>query len=162
MGERRKYTKTEYFEFLFDLGFGGANKYYDLAKELHKLDYIWYNRMDENRMYDGIEIRKYYLSDDLGYMPDDIDEYDEYIFPDTPSILEVWVGFANRLCRDILDWRVDKLVKLWVKELDLKSDDNLRAIIDDWMDGELNMFGLDKSQNTQDLWSQAAIFMQNL
>ena len=163
MGERRKYTKTEYFEFLYDLGFGSSGKYYDLAKELHKIDYIWYNRMDENRMYDGIEIRKYYLSDDLGYMPDDIDEYDEYIFPDTPSVLEVWVGFANRLCRDILDWRVDKLVKLWVKELDLRGDkDSVRTIMDDWMNGESNMFGLDESQNTQDLWSQAAIFMQNL
>lgn len=168
MGERRKYTKTEYFEFLFDLGFGGANKYYDLAKELHKIDYIWYNRMDENRMYDGIEIRKYYLSDDLGYMPDDIDEYDEYIFPETPSILEVWVGFANRLCRDILDWRVDKLIKMWVKELGLEKClshfPTFKETIDDWMNGEIYIFPIksgDLGQNN-DLWTQAAIWMQDL
>ena len=161
MGEKRKYTKTEYFDFLFDLGFGNDSKHVDLAKRLHKIDYIWFDRMDENRMYDGIEIRKYYLSDDLGYMPDDIDEFDEYIFPNTPSVLEVLVGFANRLCRDILGWKVKKLIRFWIDNLGLtRSKTCTDDIITDWMEGYINMFGLDESQLPQDLWSQAARWIQ--
>ena len=71
---RRRYSKTEYFEFLYDMAFT-SDKYYELAKVLHGMDYIWYNLMDENTMYNGIEIRKYYLCDELGYMPEEIDEY---------------------------------------------------------------------------------------
>ncbi len=164
MGKRRNYTKNEYFEFLLDLGFG-SDKYWDLAKELHNLDYIWHDRMDENRMYDGIEIRKYYLSDDLGYMPDEIDEYDEYIFPSSPSVLEVLVGFSNRLCRDILGWEVKKLVKLWMKNLEIYSvncdREFVRESVREWLNGEICIFG-EKSQESTDLWSQAALWMQNL
>lgn len=165
MGGRRRYSKTEYFEFLLDLGFNGADKYYDLAKILHEIDYIWYNRMDENTMYNGIEIRKYYLSDELGYMPDEIDEYDEYIFPSTPSVLEVLVGFSNRLCRDVLNWKVSKLMKMFIENLGLdknvRNDHNIYEIVDMWMNGELNLFG-DDVPTTTDLWSQAAIWMQGL
>ena len=165
MGGRRRYSKTEYFEFLLDLGFNGADKYYDLAKILHEIDYIWFNRMDENTMYNGIEIRKYYLSDELGYMPDEIDEYDEYIFPSTPSVLEVLVGFSNRLCRDVLNWKVSKLMKMFVENLGLdknvRNDHNIYETVDMWMNGELNLFG-DDVPTTTDLWSQAAIWMQGL
>lgn len=163
MGGRRRYSKTEYFEFLLDLGFNGADKYYDLAKILHEIDYIWFNRMDENTMYNGIEIRKYYLSDELGYMPDEIDEYDEYIFPSTPSVLEVLVGFSNRLCRDVLNWKVSKLMKMFVENLGLdknvRNDHNIYETVDMWMNGELSIFG-DVSTTSTDLWSQAALWMQ--
>lgn len=162
---KRRYSKTEYFEFLMDVGFDGADKYYELARILHKIDYIWYNRMDENRMYDGIEIRKYYLSDELGYMPDEIDEYDEYIFPSTPSVLEVLVGFSNRLCRDILNWKVSKLMKWFICNLGLDkkvtNDHNIYETVDMWMDGEIGLFG-EEIPKTTDLWSQAALWMQNL
>ena len=165
MSERRRYSKREYFEFLFDLGFNGANKYYELAKILHKIDYIWINRMDENTMYNGIEIRKYYLSDELGYMPDEIDEYDDYIFPQTPSVLEVLVGFSNRLCRDVLNWKVSKLIKMFINNLELDwrvtDDHNIYETVDMWMNGELSLFG-DLSTTSTDLWSQAAIWIQNL
>ena len=163
MGGRRRYSKTEYFEFLLDLGFNGADKYYDLAKILHEIDYIWYNRMDENTMYNGIEIRKYYLSDELGYMPDEIDEYDEYIFPSTPSVLEVLVGFSNRLCRDVINWKVSKLMKMFIENLGLdknvRNDHNIYETVDMWMNGELSIFG-DVSTTSTDLWSQAALWMQ--
>lgn len=161
MSRRSSYNKTEYFEFLYELAFGSNNKYWELAKELHKIDYIWYNKMDENRMYDGIEIRKYYLSDDLGYMPDDIDEYDDYIFPAEPSVLEVLVGFANRLCRDILNWRVSKLIKIFLGNwgIDWKSDsEEIKSVVLSWENGELGIFGEEISTDI-DLWSQAAAWM---
>ena len=165
MSGRRRYTKREYFEFLFNLGFDGADKYYELAKILHNIDYIWFNRMDENTMYNGVEIRKYYLSDELGYMPDEIDEYDEYIFPSTPSVLEVLVGFSNRLCRDVLNWKVSKLMKMFINNLELDwkvtDDHNIYETVDMWMNGELSLFG-DVSTTSTDLWSQAALWMQNL
>ena len=175
MGGRRRYSKTEYFEFLLDLGFNGADKYYDLAKILHEIDYIWFNRMDENTMYNGIEIRKYYLSDELGYMPDEIDEYDEYIFPANPSVLEVLVGFSNRLCRDVLNWKVSKLMKMFIENLGLDKFTNnklkdaygrnrVNEIVVEWMYGEISIFGMDYISSTKstDLWSQSALWMQDL
>lgn len=161
MSERRKYSKTEYFDFLVDYGFNN-NRYRDLAKVLHNIDYVWENRMDENRMYDGVEIRKYYLCDELGYMPDDIDEYDDYIFPPTPSVLEVLVGFSNRLCRDVLNWEVPKLIKIFLGNwgIDYKSDkDEIKSAIIAWENGELGIFG--ENINTDlDLWTQATLWMQ--
>ena len=165
---KRRYSKTEYFEFLYDFAFT-SDKYYELAKVLHSMDYIWYNKMDENRMYDGIEIRKYYLSDDLGYMPDEIDEYDEYIFPSNPSVLEVLVGFSNGLCRDILNWKVSRLMKVFLENLEIDDYTDKQGVDKDmvidlvtlWMDGGKSIFGEDVPKST-DLWSQAAIWMQDL
>lgn len=161
---KRRYSKTEYFEFLYDFAFT-SDKYYELAKVLHSMDYIWYNKMDENRMYDGIEIRKYYLSDDLGYMPDDIDEYDEYIFPANPSVLEVLVGFSNRLCRDILNWKVSKLIRIFLENLNLykkcTDDDYIYETVEMWLNGDISIFGEDVPKST-DLWSQASLWMQDL
>lgn len=162
MGGRRRYSKTEYFEFLLDLGFG-SDKYYNLAKVLHRMDYVWYNRMDENTMYNGVEIRKYYLSDELGYMPDEIDEYDEYIFPSTPSVLEVVVGFANRLCRDVLNWKVSRITKKFLGNWGIgekSSTDEIESAIIAWENGELGIFGPGIDTNV-DLWSQAALWMQD-
>jgi len=154
---RRRYSKTEYFEFLYELGFGSNKRYWDVAVELHKIDYAWYNLMDENRMYDGIEIRKYYLSDELGYMPDDIDEYDEYIFPSEPSVLEVLVGFANKLCRDILNWKVSRLPKKFLGNWGINERSTKEEIKDavlSWENGELGIFG-DEVCLDDDLWTQA-------
>ena len=170
MAKRRNYNKTEYFIFLYELGFKN-DKYWDLAKCLHNIDYVWYNRMDENRYYDGIEIRKYYLCDDLGYMPDDIDQYDEEIFGEGVSVLEVWVGFANRLCRDILNWKVCKLVEIFLgnlgidyltdKKWGIGEQEKVENIIYRWENGELGIFG-DEIDLKKDLWSQAAEWMQDL
>lgn len=163
MKERRKYNKTEYFEFLYDLAFGDNRKYWDVAKDLHKLDYIWYNIMDENRMYDGIEIRKYYLSDDLGYMPDEIDEYDDYIFPSNPSVLEVLVGFSNRLCRDVINFKISKLFKIFLGNwgIGYKSNfDEIKSAVLSWENGELGIFGEGISTDL-DLWSQATAWIDN-
>lgn len=160
---RRRYSKTEYFNFLYDFAFTDK-KYYELAKCLHNIDYIWYNKMDENRMYDGIEIRKYYLSDDLGYMPDDIDEYDDYIFPSNPSVLEVLVGFSNRLCRDILNWKVSKLMKIFLGNwgIDYRSDEEeIKSTVLAWENGDLGIFG-EEIDPDLDLWTQAAAWMQDL
>lgn len=163
MSERRKYSKTEYFDFLVDLGFNGADRYRELAKTLHNIDYIWFNKMDENRMYDGIEMRKYYLCDELGYMPDDIDEYDDYIFPATPSVLEVIVGFANRLCRDVLNWKIFRLIQIFLGNWGIgerSSTDEIESTIIAWENGELGIFG-DNIDLDLDLWSQAAAWMQD-
>lgn len=170
MAKRRNYNKTEYFIFLYEMGFK-SDKYWELAKCLHNIDYIWHNRMDENRYYDGIEVRKYYLSDELGYMPDDIDEFDEELFGEGVSVLEVWVGFANRLCRDVINWKIFKLIEKFLGNLGLNefSDkkwgigekEEVEDIIYGWENGELGIFGEDINPN-DDLWTQAAIWMQDL
>jgi hypothetical protein len=159
---RRRYSKTEYFEFLYDMAFT-SDKYYELAKVLHSMDYIWYNLMDENTMYNGIEIRKYYLCDELGYMPEEIDEYDEYIFPANPSVLEVLVGFSNKLCRDVLNWKVPKLIKIFLGNwgIDYRSDkEEIEHAVLSWENGELGIFG-DDVDTDLDLWSQSAAWMAN-
>ena len=73
----RKYTEEDYFNFLYDLAFTSED-YISLAKLLHNMDFEWVLRLDENRADDGIEIRKYYLADKNGYLPDTID-VDDYI-----------------------------------------------------------------------------------
>lgn len=165
---RRKYDAEDYFNFLYDLAFD-SDDYISLARYLHGVDYRWHLRMDENRKFDGIEIRKYYLSDDLGYMPSDIDVDDEYIFPENVSILEMLVGFSNRICRDltseyevcdivmgILD-RCGILVENWIFG---EKERSVEKVIKVWISGieKAKLFGIGGFEE-MDLWTQANIWL---
>lgn len=165
--KKRLYTEEGYFNFLYDLAFK-KNNYILLAKELHAITYEWDLRMDENRVDDGYEIRKYYLADKNGYLPDGID-LDDDIFPRWPSVLEVLVGFSNKLCRDsLVGWKISDLFNiylsnLWLDDMTDRKFDKKKCIylINEWMDGGISMFG-DESTKSTDLWSQAAEWMQEI
>ena len=165
---RRKYDSEDYFNFLYDLGFD-SDDYISLAKYLHGIEYKWNLRMDENRKFDGMEMRKYYLADDLGYLPEDIDIYDEYIFGEFVSILEMLVGFSNRICRDLTsEYRVFEivmgildrcgiLVENWVFE---ERIDFVENVVKKWKSGieRCKLFGIEDWEG-MDLWTQANIWL---
>lgn len=165
--KKRLYTEEDYFNFLYNLAFK-KDDYILLAKELHSIEYEWDLRMDENRVDDGYEIRKYYLADKNGYLPDDVD-IDDVIFPERPSVLEVWVGFSNKLCRDSLNgWKITDLIKIYLDNLLLSDQNNSNFnkrnciyLVESWMSGSISMFGEDVDKST-DLWTQSAQWMDIL
>lgn len=156
---RRVYDKEDYFNFLYDLSFDDDDNI-ELAHILHDIPYEWKEPMDENREWDGIEIRKYYLADELGYLPDDIDVYDEYVFPEDVSVLEMFAGFSNRLCRDIISFMsTQDLVKFWLDNLGVLGgrfeDANfIKNIVKRWEKGD-NRYYIFKKGEKGDLWLRA-------
>ena len=158
---RRQYDADDYFNFLYDLAFE-SDDYIHLARVLHEISYEWYNRLDENRMWDGMDIRKYYLCDELGYLPEDIDTEDEYIFPKNVSVLEMFVGFSNKLCKTMLSsrWRVSDLVKIYCENLGVLGDCDgdekfVKNRVKRWLKGGFRggLFGMGEMG---DLWSEAS------
>lgn len=171
MGIRKRlYTEEDYFNFLYDLAFRDDD-YILLAKLLHEIEYVPYLRMDENRIDDGYEIRKYYLADKNGYLPDYIDT-DDIIFPEHPSVLEVWVGFSNKICRDMSrDLEIWGLIRMFCENLGIlvenwgigEERENIINTVKMWMSGDfnLNIFGElgNFDENCADLWSQASLWL---
>ena len=161
---RRQYDADDYFNFLYDLAFE-SDDYIHLARVLHEISYEWYNRLDENRMWDGMDIRKYYLCDELGYLPEDIDTEDEYIFPKNVSVLEMFVGFSNKLCKTMLPsgWRISDLVEIFCKNLDILDEPEgnekiIKRRVKKWGNGEgaFSLFFGEKKWGNGDLWSEAS------
>ena len=170
---RRFYSEEDYFNFLYDLAFENDD-YFLLAKLLHSIPFEWVLRMDENRVDDGIEIRKYYLADKNGYLPKDID-VDDYIFPKTPSVFEVWVGFSNKICRDMCsNWEIYELINMFLENLEIKvgnwgikdKEDFVKKRVEDWMLRKKNhlifknIWGI--GENDADLWTQACHWASEL
>ena len=166
--KHKSFDKEDYFNFLYDMAFENDD-YVGLARILHSIEYRWTIRMDENRVGDGLEIRKYYLSDDLGYMPEDMDVNDPYIFSDFVSVFEVFVGFANRLCRDFLDdYEVFDLIYMFCQNLGIlfenwevdKKERSIRKTVRNFMLREekcKNIWGFGTKYddfNDLDLWKQ--------
>lgn len=166
MGARRKYTAESYFNFLYSLAFNKIG-YEELAHELDSIVYNWRLPMDENRMYDGYDIRKYYLCDELGYLPDGVEIYDGdgKLFSQEPTVLEVMVGFANRIYTDITDdYSVDEWIWLWLRNLDI-IDENGRYDIDDvvkcikkWESGA-SIFFYGEVERKKHLWDQCIEYL---
>ncbi len=164
MGLRRKYSAASYFNFLYSLAFRDIC-YRELAHELDNIIYDWRLPMDENRMWDGYDIRKYYLCDESGYLPDGIDIYDDKIFAEMPSVLEVMVGFANRIYEDICeDYSTDEWIWMWLSNLDIIDErgecdlQNLRELVEKWESGK-SMFFKGKWDENTNLWDQCAAFL---
>jgi hypothetical protein len=167
---KKTFDSEDYFNFLYDMAFD-SDDYVGLARILHDIEYRWIDNMDENRKEDGIDIRKYYLADELGYMPDDIDTYDPYIFKDYVSVFEVFVGFANRLCRDVLDgYEVADLIYQFCKNLNIyyenweigTKEKSVRMSVKKWENGtdfNKNIWGIGKKAENLDLWSQAMVWI---
>jgi len=163
----RIFSEEGYFDFLYDLAFVDDD-YVEIAKVLHDTTFEWVLRMDENRMYDGIEIRKYYLSDEHGYLPKDIDVND-YIFPKYPSVFEVLVGFSNRMRRDLsCEMEIFELIEMFLKNTKIflgnwevaKNKEKILNSIKKWENGAISIFGLPKGDfEGLDLWSQASLWL---
>ena len=170
---KREFSREDYFDFLYFLAFKKRG-YRGLAKFLFEYPFKWYLLLDENRVYDGIEIRKYYLCDELGYLPDDIDVDNVEIFTPQISVLEVLVGFANRINRDLIRGkRVADLVWMFVNNLGLVEiwDDFEKnplhspyekggKILENWMSGiDFGLFDIEKSHLSRPLWEQVMVWI---
>lgn len=101
--------KNDYFEFLYDFGFSD-DEHINLARYLHSICFDWTNKRDENRMYDGLCMRKEFI-EVYDEDPSDIPE-------DSCTMLEFFVGFAWRLERDMIgDADKGDRTKVWVKSM---------------------------------------------
>lgn len=94
---------NEYFEWLYSLvyddSFARGLSYRKLFEHMYMTEFYWLIDHDENRVYDGLELR-HIFADDYHYSHDDID----YIFSDKPcSVLEVMIGMCMRCERSIAE-----------------------------------------------------------
>ena len=128
--------KVDYFEFLYQTGFDDY-EHRQLAGYLHTISFDWTNTMDENRMYDGIEMRREY--GDVNCMND--------IFDQGCSMLEFFVGFAWRLARDMFsDISCPELVKAMLRNLELWEID------DEYFENEEEEDVTDEIDESLDIW----------
>lgn len=164
--------RDRYFEFLYDVGFDDDD-HVKLAGYLHSIPFSWTLRMDENRLYDGVAMRREFEDatgyDAYRYLRDGINEC---------TMLEFFVGFAHRLCRDMFEDISDsELVGEMLENLgvwfyddeeDFENGDILESISDclhDWVarkysaDGEGGIFPLrDAPEDLRgvEMWTQAS------
>lgn len=119
--------KTDrYFEFLYDTGFDD-DRHKEIARYLHSRPYEWRLDMDENRKWDGIEMRM--IFDNERHSP----AFYSSIEDSKCTMLEFFVGFAYRLVRDMFgdeEINTHTLVEIMLSSLDIFIDD------DDWEEGD--------------------------
>ncbi len=134
-----------YFDYLYKMGFSD-DTHHKLAEYLFSIPYEWSLNMDENRMWDGIEMRHMFeevCKDDVDY------DIDTCLDGGACTMLEFFVGFAYRLCRDmfnhdILDMEfVPKLIQMWLNNLD---------IWDGWNDRDYDEDNEDSIGDKLDIW----------
>ena len=129
--------RSEYFDWLYDFvctskNFPGVS-YRKLFSLLHDIEFIYILSNDENRYDDGIELRRRFSLEKLGYTVYDKDGYD-YILDilDSPcSVLEMLIALSLRCEEEIMDDpRYGSRLKQWfwgmIKTLGLQTmtDDN--------------------------------------
>ena len=161
----------DYFNYLYNFGFDD-DQHHELALYLHSLDFAWSMERDENRMYDGLNMRREYedyLAGREGDIPDE----------DIPcSMLEFFVGFSHRLVRDMFgdeDFDRKELLGIMLGNLDIwRFDDSswdknaeteVTEILDIWEHREYNKHGEgslfpmaypDDDLREVDMWVQAS------
>ena len=91
---------NRYFEWIVDMvstnRFGGSVSYRKLLMHLHRVEFIFSMPMDENRAYDGLDLR-YRFALETGIM-----DAEDYL--DSPcSVLEMIAGLALRCEENIMD-----------------------------------------------------------
>lgn len=91
--------KDIYFSYLCDLGLGQDVRYYEqLCKVLHDTDFQYILDMDENRIVDGLELRRAFFSENGINMEDSVN------YATKPcSVLEMMIALAQRCCDTILE-----------------------------------------------------------
>lgn len=134
----------KYLDYLYETAFGGLDNYKELAGLLFSIPYEWTLDMDENRMYDGIEMRREFeelCKNDSNY------DINTCLNGGACMMLEFFVGFAHRLVRDMFDhgiMTVPDLIKIWFINLDIwrfsdsnwgdKDDEIVQDHLDYWID----------------------------
>lgn len=163
--------KVDYFEFLYSFGFVDDD-HRALAGYLHSMPFEWSLERDENRMYDGLAMRREYeeyLNNEEGDIPDDSEPC---------SMLEFFVGFSHRLVRDMFgneDFDRTELLGIMLSNLDIwcytddNFDDRAKEDINECLDifvhreynahGEGGLFPIDEPDDDLrdvDMWVQAS------
>ena len=109
----------DYFDYLYSIGFDDDGDHERLARLLFEIPYEWENDRDENRMWDGVEMRREYeevCKIDRSY------DISRCLNGDACTMLEFFVGFAYRLVRDMFNHDIfdmsyiPKLIKMWFDE----------------------------------------------
>lgn len=128
-----KNLKRLYLKYLYDLGFSDTD-HLNLALYLHDKPFNWTNRMDENRMYDGLGMRRGFRESSTGRRfnfrfdkKDGLDNFDIFSSLDgnACTMLEFFVGFAYRLARDMFsDITCEELVEHMLRNLDIWQFDD--------------------------------------
>ena len=144
---RQDRKALDYFSFLYNFGFDDED-HYNLARYLHTLPYRWTLQRDENRMYDGLNMRREY-EDYLAGRDGDIPGEEEEC-----SMLEFFVGFSHRLVRDMMsdeDFDRKELLGIMLNNIDIwrwddsrwnkKAESDIKEAIDIWVDLDYNKHG---------------------
>lgn len=136
----------EYFDFLYDMGFKD-NMHRSLARYLHDTAFIWSLERDENRMYDGLAMRREFDDKVYGqrfdFKLDHSKNFDIYskLYDNTCTNLEFFVGFAHRLVREMFemgDISVPELVHRMLDNLDIWVYDDDNDFQDDYVIDDIN------------------------
>lgn len=141
---------NDYFEFLYKTGFDD-DEHRALAGYLHTIPFDWFNAMDENRMYDGLAMRREFDESITGKRFNmrldkdrDLDIYSK-LKDNACTMLEFFVGFAFRLSRDMYsNIQPCELVEMWLRNLDIWRFDDY----EDYGDDEI----MDEIDECLDIW----------
>lgn len=150
--ERRKMkSDTNYFEYLCSmsrLSSPKRRKYRGLLRHLYSVTFTFIHPMDENRVFDALDLRKeYFHTEDVG---------------DEASVLEVLLAFSRRIETEIMSedpakdhierWFWEMLDNLGLLKVGIyDNEDKINKILDIWMSrkftkkGHGNIFSTSKS-----------------
>lgn len=172
-------TKTEYYIWLCSL-VGAQKGYGRLSEILYDIPFNYILERDENRAYDGIELRYRYMYEHDMY---DIDYIE--IFDDKPcSVLEMLIALAVRIEDQFMDNLEDNRTGYWFKlmlenlGLKLYTDSyannwsfpyEVKGIIDNFLnrsfspDGHGSIFttGRDVDMRDVEFWCQATWYLSD-
>ncbi|SFU32976.1 hypothetical protein [Butyrivibrio sp. INlla21] len=142
---------TNYFEYLCSMARLSSQryrKYRGLLRHLYQVEFRYIHPMDENRVFDAIDLRREYFDrGDVG---------------DTASVLEVLLAFSRRIETEIMSDdpdrdRIERWFWVMLENLGLledgiyDSEEEINRILDIWMDrkftkkGHGNIFSTSKS-----------------
>lgn len=160
----------EYKDWLMDrVGFREDRKYSRLMTVLHHCPFVWLIERDQNRMYDGLDLRREFILD----MGISIDE-------DCPcSVLEMLIALAIRVDQCFLgnpaDPRPDKFFWEMLSNLDLDLQDDkhfdpgfVTDTLNTWLYREFDSRGNgsifpvshdDEDQRTVEIWDQMLAYL---
>lgn len=143
--------KDKYLDFLYKKGFiDDAHR--ELARYLHTIPFKWTLERDENRMYDGLAMRREYREYSTGsrfdFGSDTTEDFSIYskLKDNACTMLEFFIGFAWRLERDMIgDSDKGERTTIWVesmlKNLDIwKYDGHIKESEYDEIDKKLNVW----------------------
>ena len=174
----------DYFEWLMELAglkdYGGFS-YWLLSKDLHSIDFTWSIELDENRNADGKSLREDYFYD----CDFPSEEFDEILYRENASVLEVLVALARRMDFEMSDPDdpTDKTADFFFEMLenlgldqyddenyyDLGGESEVCHVIDIWLrraykpDGRGGLFPLacpDDDQRDIQIWYQMMAYLE--